>query len=113
MSSLTQPLLHQLLRRFLGFSHRLADSREQALLPRRSTAIAPNYPITPPATLPVIDLELGARLAGGKEHLAREQLKRLIDSLAEKLMAKEEVMQMALKIVQRERQTPPRSIPVV
>ena len=32
----------------------------------------------------------------------------LIDSLAEKLMAKEEVMQMALKIVQRERQSPPR-----
>ncbi|MFB9867687.1 ATP-binding protein [Vreelandella sulfidaeris] len=84
---LTKPIdetqLHQLLRRFLGFSHRLADSREQALLPRRSTAIAPNYPITPPAPLPVIDLELGARLAGGKEHLAREQLKRLIDSLAE------------------------------
>ncbi|BBI50380.1 hypothetical protein HORIV_28010 [Vreelandella olivaria] len=38
---------------------------------------------TLPATLPVIDLEIGARLAGGKEYLAREQLKRLIDSLDE------------------------------
>lgn len=36
-----------------------------------------------PGKLPIIDLTLGTRLAGGKAHLAKEQLKRLIDSLAE------------------------------
>ena len=46
-------------------------------------AIKPRYANTKPATLPVVDLELGAHLAGGKDYLAREQLKRLIDSLEE------------------------------
>lgn len=90
---LTKPIdetqLHQLLNRFLGATHRLADFTVPFAAPSaahstaKATLIKPSYSSVAPATLPVVDLELGARLAGGKEYLAREQLKRLIDSLAE------------------------------
>jgi two-component system sensor histidine kinase BarA len=76
--------LHQLLNRFLGVTHRLADSKGTPSAQISSKAVnKPRFNHTPPATLPVVDLEIGARLAGGKEYLAREQLKRLIDSLNE------------------------------
>lgn len=76
--------LHQLLSRFLSQTHRLADFTTPPSSPRGTKmAIKPRYANTKPATLPVVDLELGAHLAGGKDYLAREQLKRLIDSLEE------------------------------
>lgn len=76
--------LHQLLSRFLSQTHRLADFTTPPSSPRGAKmAIKPRYANTKPATLPVVDLELGAHLAGGKDYLAREQLKRLIDSLEE------------------------------
>ena len=77
--------LDQLLHRFLGETHRLTASSTTASSapPDRNTTNTQRFSPTPPAPLPVIDLEIGARLAGGKEHLAREQLKRLIDSLDE------------------------------
>ncbi|WP_249975450.1 ATP-binding protein [Vreelandella olivaria] len=67
--------LQQLLQRFLGMA-----PMEQKLI-----EAPPSHPpiSIPPGKLPAIDLVLGTRLAGGKEALAREQLKRLIDSLAE------------------------------
>lgn len=82
---LTKPIdeaqLQQLLTRFLGVSQPLNISSET--LTSQSMGAGNTY--RPPATytLAVVDLELGARLAGGKEYLAREQLKRLIDSLDE------------------------------
>ncbi|MDN7132611.1 ATP-binding protein [Halomonas sp. MC140] len=76
--------LHQLLHRFLGHTHRLADFTAPASPPSSAKmATKPRYANTAPATLPAVDLELGAHLAGGKEGLAREQLTRLIDSLEE------------------------------
>lgn len=66
--------LHQLLHRFLGVNHRPSDSK---------ATHKPSFSHMAPVTLPIVDLEMGARLAGGKENLAREQLKRLIDSLDE------------------------------
>lgn len=77
--------LDQLLNRFLGVTHRLTSSSATASSSQRDSNAAntQRFSHTPPATLPVIDLEIGARLAGGKEYLAREQLKRLIDSLDE------------------------------
>tara|TARA_R110000851_G_scaffold1817_5_gene7107 strand:- start:679 stop:3411 length:2733 start_codon:yes stop_codon:yes gene_type:complete len=75
--------LHQLLHRFLGITHRLADSSAVALPTHHSPKALKAMNHTAPAKLPVVDLEIGARLAGGKEYLAREQLKRLIDSLDE------------------------------
>ncbi|PCC22772.1 ATP-binding protein [Halomonas sp. JB37] len=76
--------LHQLLSRFLSHTHRLADFRTPPSSPMGAKmAIKPRYANTKPATLPVVDLELGAHLAGGKDYLAREQLKRLIDGLDE------------------------------
>ncbi|MGO2393165.1 MAG: ATP-binding protein [Halomonas sp.] len=76
--------LHQLLSRFLSHTHRLADFRTPPSSPMGAKmAIKPRYANTKPATLPVVDLELGAHLAGGKDYLAREQLKRLIDNLEE------------------------------
>ncbi|MGO2242538.1 MAG: ATP-binding protein [Halomonas sp.] len=76
--------LHQLLSRFLSHTYRLADFTTPSFSPRGTKmAIKPRYATTKPATLPVVDLELGAHLAGGKDYLAREQLKRLIDGLEE------------------------------
>lgn len=86
---LTKPIdeeqLHLLLQRFLGVTtHRLTASHSTPTLKTNSKAAhKPGFSHTAPATLPVVDLEMGARLAGGKEYLAREQLKRLIDSLDE------------------------------
>ena len=75
--------LHQLLHRFLGVTHRLADSNAAPSATSSSKTTIKSFSHTTPAKLPVVDLEIGARLAGGKEYLAREQLKRLIDSLDE------------------------------
>lgn len=72
--------LNQLLNRFLGVSQRQSVSPAS---PPSKIAPKPTNSHKAPAKLPVVDLEMGARLAGGKEHLAREQLKRLTDSLAE------------------------------
>ncbi|SDN24174.1 ATP-binding protein [Vreelandella arcis] len=63
--------LNQLLSRFLGITPPKAP-------PQTAKKPSPNGA---PPTLPVIDLALGARLAGGKEDLARAQLRRLIESL--------------------------------
>ena len=74
--------LDQLLNRFLGVSNQAINTS----LPLQNNTLTSNnvsYAHTSPATLPVIDLEIGARLAGGKESLAREQLKRLIDGFDE------------------------------
>ncbi|PCF97324.1 ATP-binding protein [Vreelandella nigrificans] len=68
--------LQQLLQRYLGTSPLIKQTPI-------NTKPLPPAPTAPPGKLQVIDLVLGTRLAGGKEHLAREQLKRLIDSLAE------------------------------
>ncbi|MBF57764.1 response regulator [Halomonas sp. FeN2] len=77
--------LDQLLNRFLGVTHRLTASSATTPYLQRDNNTTNKQPFShaPPATLPVVDLEIGARLAGGKEYLAREQLKRLIDSLDE------------------------------
>ncbi|OJA04191.1 ATP-binding protein [Halomonas sp. QHL1] len=77
--------LDQLLNRFLGVTHRLTTSSATTFYSQRgsNTVNKPRFSHTAPATLPVVDLEMGARLAGGKEYLAREQLKRLIDSFDE------------------------------
>ncbi|WP_035578629.1 ATP-binding protein [Halomonas sp. TG39a] len=77
--------LEQLLKRFLGVTHRLTASNPAPTDSQRDskTPTKPRFSHTAPAKLPVVDLEIGARLAGGKEDLAREQLKRLIDSLDE------------------------------
>ncbi|UYV17767.1 response regulator [Halomonas qaidamensis] len=67
--------LQQQLLRFLGIA-----------LPTDVLDETPNAVFTTPyspLSLPAIDLELGARLAGGKTEFAKEQLKRLIDSLDE------------------------------
>lgn len=84
---LTKPIdeaqLHQLLHRFLGITHRLTASQSISTPPSNKVDNKPGFSHTAPAKLPVVDLEIGARLAGGKEYLAREQLKRLIDSLDE------------------------------
>ncbi|WGI26946.1 ATP-binding protein [Halomonas alkaliantarctica] len=86
---LTKPIdevqLDQLLNRFLGVTHRLTAASATTFYSQRgsNTVNKPRFSHTAPATLPVVDLEMGARLAGGKEHLAREQLKRLIDSFEE------------------------------
>ena len=75
--------LHQLLHRFLGVTHRLADSNATPPSTSSSKTAIKSFSHMTPAKLLVVDLEIGARLAGGKEYLAREQLKRLIDSLDE------------------------------
>lgn len=77
--------LDQLLKRFLGVAHRLTASSVTTPYAQRDsiTNNKQRFSHSTPATLPVVDLEIGARLAGGKEYLAREQLKRLIDSLDE------------------------------
>ena len=62
--------LNQLLSRFLGITPTQAPPPVKKPLPSGNSA-----------TLPAIDLTLGARLAGGKEDLARAQLRRLIDHL--------------------------------
>ena len=67
--------LQQLLQRFLG----VAPPVQKTFI----DAGASQTLSSAPDKLPVIDLVLGTRLAGGKAHLAREQLKRLIDSLPE------------------------------
>ena len=67
--------LQQLLQRFLG----VAPPAQKTFI---DAGVSPTLP-SAPDKLPVIDLVLGTRLAGGKEHLAKEQLKRLVDSLAE------------------------------
>ncbi|GEN27461.1 histidine kinase [Halovibrio variabilis] len=72
--------LNQLLNRFLGVTQRQRVSTDP---PPSQNTHKPGHSHKAPAMLPVVDLEMGARLAGGKEHLAREQLKRLTDSLAE------------------------------
>ncbi|WP_085918783.1 ATP-binding protein [Halomonas sp. CSM-2] len=64
--------LNQLLNRFLGI-----DAPDSAPLPTKKL---PSETSTS-ATLPVIDLTLGTRLAGGKDDIARAQIKRLIDNL--------------------------------
>lgn len=75
--------LNKLLSRFLAVNNRV--TLPHIAPPQKSMLTSHNthYVNTSPAPLPVIDLEIGARLAGGKEYLAREQLKRLIDGLAE------------------------------
>lgn len=75
--------LNKLLSRFLAVNNRVTPPHIAP--PQKSVLTSHNthYASTSPAPLPVIDLEIGARLAGGKEYLAREQLKRLIDGLAE------------------------------
>ncbi|WP_240538731.1 ATP-binding protein [Halomonas sp. SH5A2] len=69
--------LNQLLNRFLGIAAPDSAPRIQSPL---ATKKLPSETSTS-ATLPVIDLTLGARLAGGKDDIARTQIKRLIDSL--------------------------------
>ncbi|MED5250918.1 MAG: ATP-binding protein [Pseudomonadota bacterium] len=69
--------LQQLLQRFLGIAPRKAAPTEAAST-RQS-----QVPTAPPSSLPAVDLMLGARLAGGRETLAKQQLVRLIDSLPE------------------------------
>ncbi|WP_346798703.1 ATP-binding protein [Halomonas sp. Bachu 37] len=64
--------LELLLKRFLGVSPR--ESNQYGNQPSRESASSFT-------SLAVIDLEMGRRLAGGSENLAREQLRRLIDSL--------------------------------
>ncbi|NDL69715.1 ATP-binding protein [Vreelandella alkaliphila] len=68
--------LQQQLQRFLGVT---LHADQGTTVPDNDT----NRAYYPPSMLPVIDLELGARLIGGRIHLAKEQLKRLIDSLTE------------------------------
>ncbi|MGM0542861.1 MAG: ATP-binding protein [Pseudomonadota bacterium] len=67
--------LNQLLSRFLGITPTQAPPVKK---PRPSSTFTTG---TASATLPAIDLTLGTRLAGGKEDLARAQLRRLIDHL--------------------------------
>lgn len=69
--------LQQLLQRFLGIAPRKAAPTEAAST-RQS-----QVPTAPPSSLPAVDLMLGARLAGGRETFAKQQLVRLIDSLPE------------------------------
>lgn len=64
--------LNQLLNRFLGIA-----APDTTLLPTRK----PTNRTSASTTLPVIDLALGAHLAGGKDDIARAQIKRLTDSL--------------------------------
>lgn len=86
---LTKPIdeaqLHQLLHRFLGIAPHLNAVTSAAPAKNVITSIDQHVhsPTALPATLPVIDLKIGTRLAGGKEFLAREQLTRLIDGLKE------------------------------
>ncbi len=84
---LTKPIdevkLQQLLERFLAVTHRLTGSGALPILPNSPTNATKAFSPSAPSALAVIDLEIGARLAGGKENLAREQLKRLIESLDE------------------------------
>lgn len=68
--------LQQLLQRFLG----IAPRNIAAEVPPARALQAPSAPLS---SLPAVDLTLGARLAGGKEALAKQQLVRLIDSLPE------------------------------
>ncbi|WAM47163.1 ATP-binding protein [Vreelandella venusta] len=73
--------LHQQFQRFLGIT--LPTSPLLQASPK-----APDLGYTPaigytPTSLSVIDLELGTRLAGGNPEFAKQQLKRLIDSLSE------------------------------
>ncbi|MDQ7727555.1 ATP-binding protein [Halomonas sp. SpR8] len=72
--------LQQLLHRFLAVSLPLPGTITAS--PRTPVGSSASN-LHPPVTLPAVDLEMGARLANGKEHLAREQLKRLIDHLDE------------------------------
>ncbi|MGP9589888.1 ATP-binding protein [Halomonas sp. AOP42-B2-16] len=74
--------LRQLLHRFLAVSLPPPEDVTAAVQTSKEPA-SKRYTQAAPATLPVVDLEMGARLAGGKEFLAREQLKRLIDTLDE------------------------------
>ena len=69
--------LQQLLHRFLGVVPPSSSQEETA------SARPLHAPSEPPSSLPAVDLTLGARLAGGKETLAKQQLVRLIDSLPE------------------------------
>lgn len=83
-----EPLLHQLLARFLGVTDYAAtpaapSSQSPSSVNNPPGSLVDSHIDPPPATLPVVDLDIGTRLAGGKEFLAREQLKRLIDSLEE------------------------------
>ena len=66
--------LQQLLQRFLGVAAKPVSTEPTRAL---------QAPIEPSSSLPAVDLTLGARLAGGKETLAKQQLVRLIDSLPE------------------------------
>ncbi|MFP3342430.1 ATP-binding protein [Halomonas sp. SIMBA_159] len=68
--------LQQLLQRFLGIAPRNIAAE---VTPARALQ-APSAPLS---SLPAVDLTLGARLAGGKEALAKQQLVCLIDSLPE------------------------------
>lgn len=73
---LNEVQLQQLLQRFLG----VTLQTKQPLIGHQ-----PQHQESSevPTSLPIIDLKLGTRLAGGKESLAKQQLKRLIDSLPE------------------------------
>ncbi|MCL5424646.1 MAG: ATP-binding protein [Gammaproteobacteria bacterium] len=75
--------LNKLLSRFLAVNNRVTTPSIAPPPKNVLTSHSITYANTSPAPLPVIDLEIGARLAGGKEYLAREQLKRLIDGLDE------------------------------
>lgn len=68
--------LQQLLQRFLDIT---------AYLPASTQTTSQESSLSSPTSeaLPAVDLALGTRLAGGKEHLAYEQLIRLIDNLDE------------------------------
>lgn len=68
--------LQQQLQRFLGVT---LNAAQVTAVPDNDSS--PSHHL--PSVLPVIDLELGARLTGGRTQLAKEQLKRLIDSLEE------------------------------
>lgn len=75
--------LNKLLSRFLAVNNRVTNPNIAPSQKNVLTSHNTYYANASPAPLPVIDLEIGARLAGGKEYLAREQLKRLIDGLDE------------------------------
>ncbi|XKH61322.1 response regulator [Halomonas sediminis] len=66
--------LHHLVQRFLG-------AAQPDLLPSPSSRTQAGLPTPLPSRLAVVDLALGTRLAGGRQSIAREQLRGLINSL--------------------------------
>lgn len=67
---LTKPIdevkLQQLLERFLAVTHRLTGSGALPILPNSPTNATKAFSPSAPSALAVIDLEIGARLAGGR-----------------------------------------------